>query len=154
MRDDRSHGCAAAALYRTPGRAKECSEMTAEQGGTVLVVEDDDSMRAAIERLLGAAGFGSAAYPSADALLAHGVDTDSACVISDLRLPGMSGFELLAALRERKISLPFILITAHDTPGLREKAISCGASAYLPKPFRGTKLLDAVRAAIEAPRPS
>jgi FixJ family two-component response regulator len=63
----------------------------------------------------------------------------------------MSGLELLAALRERKISLPFILITAHDEPGLREKATSCGAAAYLSKPFRGTMLLDAVREAIKTP---
>jgi len=120
-------------------------------GRMVLVVEDDDSMREAIERLLGAAGFGSTAYATADALLAHGVDADSACVISDLRLPGISGLELLAMLRKQKISLPFILITAHDAPGLREKAACCGASAYLPKPFRGTVLLDAVRGAIASP---
>jgi FixJ family two-component response regulator len=72
-------------------------------------------------------------------------------VISDQRLPGMSGLELLATLRQRKISLPFILITAHDAPGLREKATSCGAAAYLAKPFRGTTLLDAVRGAIKSP---
>jgi FixJ family two-component response regulator len=119
-----------------------------------LVVEDDDSMREAIERLLSAAGFGCTAYASADALLARGVDEDSACVISDLKLPGMSGLELLAALRERDISLPFILITAHDAPGLRQKAMSCGAAAYLAKPFRGTKLLDAVRGVIQSPPPS
>jgi FixJ family two-component response regulator len=124
--------------------------MVACAGGMVLVVEDDDSMREAIERLLNAAGFESTVYASADALLAHGVDANSACVISDLRLPGMSGFELLAALRERKLSLPFILITAHDVPGLHEKATACGAAAYLPKPFRGTKLLDIVRAVIES----
>jgi FixJ family two-component response regulator len=117
--------------------------------GRVLVVEDDDSMREAIERLLNAAGFGCAAYASADTLLARGVYEDSACVICDLRLPGMSGLELLATLRERGISLPFILITAHDSPGLRQEAMRCGAAAYLAKPFRGTTLLEAVRGAIE-----
>jgi len=128
--------------------------MVVVRGGTILVVEDDDSMREAIERLLGAAGFPCAAYASADALLARGVDDDSACLISDLRLPGMSGLQLLATLRERDISLPFILITAHDAPGLREEATLRGAAAYLAKPFRGTALLDAVRAAIEPPPPS
>jgi FixJ family two-component response regulator len=118
-------------------------------GGTVLVVDDDDSMREAIERLLNAAGFGCAAYASADALLARGVDQASACVICDLRLPGMSGLALLATLRERGIALPFILITAHDSPGLRQEAMRCGAAAYLAKPFRGTTLLQAVRGAIE-----
>jgi two-component system C4-dicarboxylate transport response regulator DctD len=120
--------------------------------GIVLLVEDDDSMREAIERLLNAAGFRCQAHASAEALLARGLDEGFAGVISDLRLPGMSGLALLATLRQRGISLPFILITAHDAPGLRDKAIRCGAAAYLAKPFRGTKLLDALRAAIQHPR--
>ena len=126
--------------------------MVVSTSETVVVVEDDDSMREAIERLLNAAGFRCATYASADALLARGVDGASACVISDLKLPGISGLELLAMLRERDISLPFILITAHDAPGLRQKAMGRGAAAYLAKPFRGTTLLEAVRGAIE-PRP-
>jgi len=65
-----------------------------------------------------------------------------------LLLVGMDpNLELLGPLRERAISVPFILITAHDAPGLRQKAMSCGAVAYLAKPFRGTTLLEAVRAA-------
>jgi len=120
-------------------------------GAKVLVVEDDDSMREAIQRLLGAAGFGCTAYASADALLAQGVDENSACVVSDLRLPGTSGLELLAVLRARAMTLPFILITAHDAPGLRQQAMGSGAAAYLAKPFRGTTLLDAVKRAIEPP---
>ena len=126
----------------------------AEQSGTILLVEDDDSMREAIERLLSAAGFGCAAYASVDALLARGIDGASACVISDLRLPGRSGLDLLAMMRELKIALPFILITAHDAPGLRQKAIDSGAAAYLAKPFRGTALLEAVRAAIRHSAPA
>ena len=122
--------------------------------GLVLVVEDDDSMREAMERLLKAAGFGCSTFTSAEALLAEAADEDIACVVSDLKLPGMSGLELLAALRERHLSPPFILITAHDAPGLREKAKRCGAAAYLAKPFRGTALLEAVKAAIEPVRPS
>ena len=67
----------------------------------VLVVEDDESMREALERLLGVAGFEPVAYASAEALLAAGLAEDAACVVSDLRLPAMSGLELLAALRAR-----------------------------------------------------
>ena len=115
------------------------------------MVEDDDSMRDAIERLLNAAGFGCAAYASADALLARGVEDGSVCVISDLKLPGLTGLELLAMLRRRHITVPFILITAHDTPDMRQKALACGAAAYLAKPFRGTALLNAVRGAMTRP---
>jgi FixJ family two-component response regulator len=129
--------------------AERRAVMVAGPAGTVLLVEDDDSMREAIERLLRAGGFGCTAYAMADALLARGLDEGSVCVISDLRLPGMSGLDLLAELRGRDVVLPFILITGHDAPGLRQQALRCGAAAYLAKPFRGTTLLQTVRAAIE-----
>ena len=122
--------------------------MVVSQAGTILVVEDDDSMREAIERLLNAAGFECEAFSSATALLARGVDQESVCVISDLKLPGMSGLELLGVLKERNPSTPFILITAHDAPELRERAMRNGAAAYLAKPFRGTALLDIINTAI------
>jgi len=122
--------------------------MVVSQAGTILVVEDDDSMREAIERLLNAAGFECEAFSSATALLARGVDQESVCVISDLKLPGMSGLELLGVLKERNPSTPFILITAHDVPELRERAMRNGAAAYLAKPFRGTVLLDIINTAI------
>lgn len=128
--------------------------MVAGPGRMVVVVEDDESMREALERLLRAGGFDCASYTKADSLLAGGVDDHAVCVVSDFRLPGMTGLDLLAVLRERGIALPFILITGHDTPGMRQEALRRGASAYLAKPFRGTVLLQTVSAAIDAPRPS
>ena len=116
----------------------------------VLVVEDDASMREAIERLLGLAGFEPLAYGSAEALLAAGPAEDAACVVSDLRLPAMSGLELLAALRARGWRAPLVLITAYDEPGLAEEATRRGVAAYLVKPFAGTALLSAIRAAMSA----
>jgi len=121
-------------------------------GRKVLLVEDDDSMRSAIERLLGVAGFECAAYASAEGLLSDDIGKGAACVVSDLKLPGMSGLELLAALRTRGGWPPMILITAHDAPGLREEAKRCGAEAYLVKPFSGTALLNAVREVIKPAR--
>jgi FixJ family two-component response regulator len=122
-------------------------------GRKVLVVEDDDSMREAIERLLGAGGYATTTYTSAEALLADGANTSAACVVSDLKLPAMSGLELLDELRARGGWPPFILITAHDTPSLREEAVRHGAAAYLAKPFRGTALLATVNAVIEPGKP-
>jgi FixJ family two-component response regulator len=116
----------------------------------VLLVEDDESLRGAIERLLGLAGFSPVAYASAEALLAGGVGETANCVVSDLRLPAMSGLELLAELRARGWRAPLVLITAYDEPGLAEEATRRGAAGYLVKPFHGTTLLAAVRAAIEA----
>lgn len=120
----------------------------AVNGRKVLVVDDDDSMREAIARLLGAGGYSHGAFASAEDFLASGTAEGAACVVSDLRLPRMSGLALLAVLRARGARVPLILITGHDRPGLREDALRAGAAAYLAKPFPGTVLLDAVKAAI------
>jgi len=117
-------------------------------GKRVLVVEDDDSMRVAIERLLNAAGFATAVYASADELLAVGPCEDDACVVSDLVLPGQSGLELLGALRARGWLGPLVLITAQDSPSVRQEAARRGVAAYLAKPFPGSALLVAVRKAM------
>lgn len=114
----------------------------------LAVVEDDDSMREAIVRLLGAAGLKALAFASAEELLASAASVDAACVISDLMLPEKSGLELLGELRARQLCTPMILITAYDAPGLREEALRRGAAAFLTKPFRGAELLEAVRAAL------
>ena len=114
-------------------------------GGRVLVVEDDESMREAIETLLDAADIEFTSYGSAEALLSGGAIDASVCIISDLKLPAMSGFELLAALRARAAVPPVIMITAHDSPGVRSEAERLGAAAYLAKPFAGTALLAAIK---------
>ena len=116
--------------------------------GKVLVVEDDESMREAIETFLQAAGIETGMYSSAEALLAGGPDAGAACVVSDLELPGMSGLDLLAELRSRNGCPPLILISAHDSAALRLEAERQGAAAYLAKPFLGTTLLTAIEGAI------
>jgi two-component system response regulator FixJ len=118
----------------------------------IVVIEDDDSMRKAIQRLLVAAGMKSAAFVSAEEMLAADPKENVACVISDMKLPGKSGLELLAELRARGKTSPFILITGHDTPRLREQAHLRGA-AYLAKPFLGTELLAAIKAASDPAKP-
>lgn len=114
----------------------------------VLVVEDDEGMREAIESLLDAAGIASVSYASAEALLDSGDVGGAACVITDLMLQGMSGLQLLDTLNHRGPHPPVILITAHDSPAVRSEAASHGAAAYLAKPFLGSALLAAIGAAV------
>ena len=114
-------------------------------GRRVLVVDDDEGMREALKNLLDAAGFEATAFDSAEALLQDGVIDGAACIISDLRLPSMSGLEMLTALRARGEKIPVIAITAHDEPGVRNEALRGGAAAYLAKPFLGTALLEAIK---------
>jgi two-component system response regulator FixJ len=110
----------------------------------VLVVDDDESMRNAVQGLLNETGFPTAAYASAEELIAGGRIGEASCLISDFKLPSMSGLELLSELRRRGIQLPMIVITGHDTPGLSQEAALRGATAYLLKPFSGRELLKAL----------
>lgn len=127
---------------RTARRAKG-AEVKAI-GNRVLVIDDDQSMREAIVSLLDAAGYASAAFDSAEAMLAAGMPDDVRCIVSDIRLPAMSGLDLLGALHSRGDSAPVILVTAHDTPALRDQAGRHGAVAYLSKPFGAAELLGAI----------
>lgn len=125
--------------------------MTLPSTGVVLVVDDDDSMRQAIQRLLNAAGMNTEAFASAEALLAKGPIACAACIVSDYKLPAMSGLDLLTELRTRGLQLPVIVVTAHDASEVRNEAMRRGASGYLAKPFRSKDLLDAIQFAIHGP---
>jgi CheY-like chemotaxis protein len=105
----------------------------------VILISYDDGMQQALGRLLNAVSFLTVVYTSAEALLAHGVVEETDGVISDLKLSGLSGLDLLAEFNAWGRRPPPILITAHDAPGLREEAMRLGALAYLAKPFRGTE---------------
>jgi len=110
----------------------------------VLIVEDDASMREAIECLLGISGFDTVIFESAEAMLTAETSRRPLCLISDLHLPAMSGLELLCELRRRSWHPPVIIITAHDSPSTREEAARLGAADYLAKPFPSISLLAAI----------
>jgi FixJ family two-component response regulator len=113
----------------------------------VVVVDDDPSMLAAIERLLRANGFNVRAHESAEALRAHGSLNNAVCLVLDINLGAESGLEVRRRLRRSGVSLPVIFITASDRDETREAAIDAGCLAYLRKPFSGQSLVDAVREA-------
>jgi FixJ family two-component response regulator len=109
----------------------------------IVVVEDDASMRQALERILQAGGFTAVSFASAEEALE--ADAAADCLVLDIHLPGMSGFELYRRLALAGKELPAIFITARDEPAVREEAEKLGgAGSYLPKPFSGRDLLDAI----------
>ena len=114
------------------------------ESSTVLVVEDDDSMREAIATLLGLSGYRTLLFASAEAMLAEDAIDHPLCVVSDLNLPAMSGLDLLIELRRRRRPTPVIIITAFDSPSTRQEAIRRGAVAYMAKPFPSSALLTAI----------
>ena len=113
------------------------------------VVDDDDSVRTAIQGLLKSVGLSARAYASGEEFLDSGVQHLSACLIADIRMPGMSGLELQAKLNAECCLIPTIFITAHGDQEMRLQAMRAGAVEFLSKPFDDDLLIDSVRAALE-----
>ena len=121
------------------------------QGKTnlVAIVDDDDLMRGALQGLLKAAGLPALAFASAEEFLTSGQQHQTACLIADIRMPGISGLELLAKLNAERCWIPTIFITAHGDEKMRMQALRAGAVEFMAKPFDDEVLLESVRAALE-----
>ena len=114
----------------------------------VAIVDDDDSVRGTLQELLRSAGFYSQAFESAEAFLGSGHQQEAACLITDIRMPGMSGLELQAKLNAERCRIPTIFITAHGDEEMRFQALREGAVEFLPKPFDDEVLIETIRAAL------
>jgi FixJ family two-component response regulator len=115
----------------------------------VSIVDDDDSMRAALQDLLESVGLSAQGFASAEEFLSSGKQHETACLITDIRMPGMSGLELQAKLNAERCKIPIIFITAHGDEKMRMQARREGAVEFLSKPLDNENLLDSVRAALE-----
>jgi FixJ family two-component response regulator len=115
----------------------------------VAIVDDDDSMRSALQGLLKSVGLPAQAYASAEEFLNSGQHRQTACLIADIRMPGMSGLELQTKLNIENCRIPTIFITAHGDAKMRMQALRAGAVEFLSKPFDDEALLESVRAALE-----
>lgn len=116
----------------------------------VVIVDDDDSMRSALRGLLKVAGLPAQAFASAEEFLKSGRQHQTACLIADIRMPGMSGLELQAQLNAEGCRIPTIFITAHGDAKMRLQALREGAVEFLSKPFDDEALIESVRAALES----
>ena len=125
-------------------------ETVQQQNLVVVVVDDEESVREAVSRLLRAAGLTARAFASAEDFLISGLLNTTGCVIADIRMPGMSGLDLLAQLNAGHCPIPTILITAHGDETLRMRAMRAGAVKFLAKPIDGETLLASVHAAMQA----
>jgi FixJ family two-component response regulator len=115
----------------------------------VAIVDDDESIRNALNGLMKEVGFPTQAFASAEEFLQSGQQQHTACLIADIRMPGMSGLELQAKLNAENCRIPIIFITGHGDEKMRLQALRAGAVEFLPKPFDDEILLDSVRAAME-----
>jgi two-component system, LuxR family, response regulator FixJ len=114
----------------------------------VHVIDDDEAVRESIDFLLRAAGLSVRTYDSATSFLEAAPKIAAGCIITDVRMPGLSGLELLRRLQEMQVGLPVIVITGHGDVPLAVEAMKCGAVDFLEKPFDDDVLLASVRAAL------
>src|ERR1700757_3832448 len=129
---------------------KSCISMVRERNRKmVAVIEDDESYRVAVQRLLKAEGFLVQSFASAEDFLGSGMQQKTGCLITDIRMPGMSGLDLQSKLNSDHCPIPTIFITAHGDEKMRLQAMRGGAVKFLPKRFDGEILLEAVRVALK-----
>jgi FixJ family two-component response regulator len=121
-------------------------------GPVVFVVDDDASVRAALDSLFRSVNLVVRSFGSAQEFLSEAPTDGPACVVLDVRLPGMSGLDLQRQLAERDATLPVIIITGHGDIPMTVRAMRAGAVEFLPKPFRDQDLVDAVQQALDRSR--
>jgi FixJ family two-component response regulator len=114
----------------------------------VAVVDDEESVRKALKRLLRAAGLEAESYASGQEFLEQAKTREPDCVVLDLHMPVMSGSQVLAQIRKMPRRPPVVVITAHDVPEKRDECLAAGACAYLRKPLEDRLLLNAISAAL------
>jgi FixJ family two-component response regulator len=121
--------------------------VNANETRLVSIVDDDESLRRSVKNLLTSVGFQVETFASAEAFLQSAHRADTRCVVLDLRMPGMSGLDLLTHLAATGSPIPVVILTAHSDDEARRRTLQAGAVAFLGKPFHGEALLGAVRRA-------
>jgi FixJ family two-component response regulator len=116
----------------------------------VSIVDDDESIREALQGLMKMAGIPALVFASAEEFLDSGQQSRTGCLIADIRMPGMSGLQLQSKLNSDHHRIPIIFITAHGDENVRIGAVRAGAVEFLTKPFDKEVLLDSVRAAFNS----
>jgi FixJ family two-component response regulator len=124
--------------------------MNSPNSPTVFIVDDDDRMRAAMQRLLKTVGLHSQSFASPQEFLRHKLPDSPNCLVLDVRLPGMSGLEVQRKLNEAGAHIPIIFITSHGDIPMTVKAMKSGAVEFLTKPFRDQDLIEAIQQALKS----
>jgi FixJ family two-component response regulator len=115
----------------------------------VAIVDDDESVQRALQDLIESDNLPALCFSSAEQFLGSEARGEAACLIADIRMPGMSGLELQAKLKAERCRIPVIFITAHGDAGIRIHAIRQGAVEFLSKPFDDAVLLEIVHTALK-----
>ena len=121
---------------------------TQKNTGIIAIVDDDEPLREALGSVMKAAGFATNTFATAEEFLDSATQLETACLILDVRLPGMSGIELQKELADANSAIPIIFVTAHGDESLRDLVMKSGAAGFLNKPVRSDALLREIRSAV------
>jgi len=136
-----------------PPRSSKNGELPGEQPSFVVyVIDDSEEVRSGLSALLQSVGYAVKTFETASGFLQKQLDDVPSCIISDIRLPGLSGMQLQEELAKRNDALPIIFMTGHGDIQMCAQAMKSGALEFLQKPLREQELLDATRAALEQHR--
>jgi FixJ family two-component response regulator len=116
----------------------------------IAIVDDDESVRKALQRLLRSAGFANEAFSTGDGFLESLRSRRPDCVVLDLHMPRVTGFDVLAQLALDDSRVPVVIVTGHDSSETHDRAMAAGATQYLSKPVNDNALLDAIHKSLEA----
>jgi FixJ family two-component response regulator len=130
-------------------KAKPRAVAPPDNAPVIYIVDDDDSVRKALRRLIESMGMRAEAFATPQELLGSDLEHEPGCLLLDVQLPGMNGFELHRRMVEAGYSPPVIFITAHPDAGSRDRARRADAVAYLEKPFDDSSLLGALETALD-----
>ena len=119
-----------------------------QKDATIFIVDDDESVRRAVKRLIKVAGFKAKTFGSAREFIDSGHYQSAGILVLDVRMPGMNGLELQKYLTDSASDMPIIFITAHEDIQARRKALEAGAIDFIKKPFEDQTLLDGIQMAL------
>src|SRR5262245_6216517 len=123
-----------------------------ENESVVYVVDDDDSLREALARLMEVVGLKAECFASAQDFMKSKLPDVASCLVLDVRMPGVSGLNVQSDLAKAGVQIPIIFMTAHGDIPMTVQAMKAGAVEFLPKPFRDQDMVDAVQKALERDR--
>ena len=126
-----------------------CNMGIGQKSKMIAIVDDDKSVQNALQDLIESEGLAAVCFGSAEQFLESGTQHKAACLITDLRMPGMSGLDLQEKLNAEHCRIPIIIITAHGDSKMRVQAMRYGAVEFLTKPFDDAVLLETVHDALE-----
>jgi FixJ family two-component response regulator len=130
-------------------RAKTREELDLTKDTIVSIIDDDASVRVALESLVRSLGYAARTYESAEAFLGSAEVEDTCCIVADVQMPGMDGFDLQTRLKKAGHRAPLIFITAFPADHVRERAETGGAFGFLAKPFDGQALVGLITSAVQ-----